>query len=92
VNIEEAGLLAPVPDLKDRPGNVHIEESHRSCLGSRTVDFRSFFRSLAQIGYCRPVIFESFSSAVVSPNLINTLGIGQDSAHLAAHANTYIRS
>ena len=56
---------------------------------------REFFRGLARIGYDGPVVFESFSSAVVSPELSNTLGIWrnlwQDSDDLAAHANRFIR-
>jgi D-psicose/D-tagatose/L-ribulose 3-epimerase len=75
---------------------VHIGESHRGYLGSGTVDFGSFFRGLGRIGYDGPVVFESFSSAVVNANLSNTLGIWrnlwQDSADLAAHANTFIRN
>ncbi|MDQ1607183.1 MAG: D-psicose/D-tagatose/L-ribulose 3-epimerase, partial [Microbacteriaceae bacterium] len=96
MNIEEAGLLAPVLDVGGRLGYVHIGESHRGYLGSGTVDFGSFFRGLGRIGYDGPVVFESFSSAVVNANLSNTLGIWrnlwQDSADLAAHANTFIRN
>ncbi|MDQ1549117.1 MAG: D-psicose/D-tagatose/L-ribulose 3-epimerase [Microbacteriaceae bacterium] len=96
MNIEEAGLLTPVLDVGGRLGYVHIGESHRGYLGSGTVDFGSFFRGLGRIGYDGPVVFESFSSAVVNANLSNTLGIWrnlwQDSADLAAHANTFIRN
>jgi D-psicose/D-tagatose/L-ribulose 3-epimerase len=77
-------------------GYVHIGESHRGYLGSGTVDFDSFFRALAVIGYDGPVVFESFSSAVVHPDLSNMLGIWRnlwtDGADLAAHANTFIRN
>ena len=44
---------------------------------------------------CGPIVFESFSSAVVSPALSNTLGVWrnlwEDSADLAAHAQRTIR-
>ena len=37
------------------------------------MDFQGLFRGLAAIGYAGPLTFESFSSAVVSPSLSNTL-------------------
>lgn len=95
MNIEESGLFEPVLDAAPRLGYVHIGESHRGYLGTGTVDFGSFFRGLSRVGYDGPVVFESFSSAVVSAELSNTLGIWrnlwQDSADLAAHANRFIR-
>ncbi|TFD76442.1 sugar phosphate isomerase/epimerase [Cryobacterium sp. Sr8] len=95
MNIEESDLFSPVLDAADRLGYVHIGESHRGYLGSGTVDFDSFFRALARIDYDGPVVFESFSSAVVNEDLSRMLGIWrnlwQDSGDLAAHANTFIR-
>ena len=95
MNIEESDLAQPVLDTGARLGYVHIGESHRGYLGTGTVDFGSLFRALARIGYDGPVVFESFSSAVVSPELSNTLGVWRnlwdDSADLAAHANRFIR-
>ena len=59
------------------------------------MDFDSFFHALSSTGYDGPVVFESFSSAVVSRDLTGTLGIWRnlwdDSDDLAAHANAYIR-
>jgi D-psicose/D-tagatose/L-ribulose 3-epimerase len=95
MNIEESDLFSPVLDVAERLGYVHIGESHRGYLGSGTVDYGSFFRGLARIGYDGPVVFESFSSAVVNEDLSRMLGIWrnlwQDSDDLAAHANTFIR-
>ncbi|MEV8265989.1 sugar phosphate isomerase/epimerase [Microbacterium sp. NPDC076911] len=95
MNIEESDLWQPVLDAGDRLGYVHIGESHRGYLGTGSVDFPSFFRALDRVGYDGPVVFESFSSAVVSAELSNTLGIWrnlwQDSDDLAAHANRFIR-
>lgn len=95
MNIEESDMFSPVLDVADRLGYAHIGESHRGYLGSGTVDFGSFFRGLARINYDGPVVFESFSSAVVNQDLSRTLGIWrnlwQDSDDLAAHANTFIR-
>jgi D-psicose/D-tagatose/L-ribulose 3-epimerase len=96
MNIEEPDMFTPVLDAGSRLGYVHIGESHRGYLGSGTVDFDSFFRALATIGYDGPVVFESFSSAVVHEDLSNMLGIWRnlwtDGDDLGQHANTYIRS
>jgi D-psicose/D-tagatose/L-ribulose 3-epimerase len=95
MNIEESDLFQPFLDTGARLGYVHIGESHRGYLGTGTVDFESTFRALARIDYDGPIVFESFSSAVVSPTLSNTLGIWRnlwsDSEDLAAHANRFIR-
>jgi len=96
MNIEEPDMFTPVLDAGSRLGYVHIGESHRGYLGSGTVDFDSFFRALATIGYDGPVVFESFSSAVVHPDLSNMLGIWrnlwEDGDDLGRHANSYIRN
>jgi D-psicose/D-tagatose/L-ribulose 3-epimerase len=95
MNIEESDLFQPFLDVGDRLGYVHIGESHRGYLGTGSVDFASTFRALARLGYDGPITFESFSSAVVSATLSNTLGIWRnlwsDGDDLAAHANRYIR-
>lgn len=95
MNIEETDMFRPVHAVGDRLGYVHIGESHRGYLGTGSVDFDAFFRALDDTGYDGPVVFESFSSSVVSAELSNTLGIWrnlwEDSADLAAHANRFIR-
>ena len=57
---------------------IHIGESHRGYLGTGSVDFGGLFRGLAKMGYAGPLTFESFSSAVVSPSLSNTLCVWRD--------------
>lgn len=95
MNIEESDMSSPVLEAGDALRYVHIGESHRGYLGTGTVDFATFYRALARIGYDGPIVFESFSSAVVSEALSNTLGVWrnlwEDSADLAAHANRVIR-
>jgi D-psicose/D-tagatose/L-ribulose 3-epimerase len=96
MNIEEPDMFTPVLDAGSSLGYVHIGESHRGYLGSGTVDFDSFFRALAKVGYDGPVVFESFSSAVVHPDLSNMLGIWRnlwtDGEDLGRHANSFIRN
>jgi D-psicose/D-tagatose/L-ribulose 3-epimerase len=95
MNIEESDMWQPVVDAGPQLGYVHIGESHRGYLGTGSVDFGGFFRALDRISYDGPIVFESFSSAVVSESLSNTLGIWrnlwEDSDHLAAHAHRFIR-
>ena len=94
MNIEETDMVRPVLAAGDRLGYVHICESHRGYLGSGNVDFASFFRALAEIGYQGPIVFESFSSAVVAPDLSNALCIWRDlwtdSEDLARHAMQFM--
>lgn len=95
MNIEESDMVTPVLDTVEKLNYVHIGESHRGYLGTGTVDFDSFFKALARIDFQGPIVFESFSSAVVAPDLSRMLGIWRnlwtDGAELGAHANAYIR-
>ncbi len=95
MNIEETDMFSPVLDTADLLSYVHIGESHRGYLGTGSVDFDGFFSALHRIGYDGPVVFESFSSAVVAPDLSRMLGIWRnlwsDSDELGAHANSFIR-
>jgi D-psicose/D-tagatose/L-ribulose 3-epimerase len=95
MNIEESDMFAPVLDAAPLLRYVHIGESHRGYLGTGSVDFDTFFKALGRIGYDGPVVFESFSSAVVAPDLSRMLGIWRnlwtDGDELGAHANAFIR-
>lgn len=95
MNIEESDLFQPFLDTRERLLYVHIGESHRGYLGTGSVDFGAAFRAMDRIGYSGPIVFESFSSTVVSATLSNTLGIWRnlwdDGDDLAAHANRFIR-
>ena len=75
-------------------GYFHVGESHRGYLGTGTIDFRTIFRSLADIGYTGTITFESFSSAVVDPNLSNVLAVWRnlwsDGEDLARHAKDFM--
>jgi D-psicose/D-tagatose/L-ribulose 3-epimerase len=96
MNIEEDGFVLPVEQVGDRIGYVHIGESHRGYLGSGTIDFDSFFAALRATGYQGMVTFESFSSAVVHPDLSNDLAVWRnlwdDGDDLARHAHSFMAS
>jgi D-psicose/D-tagatose/L-ribulose 3-epimerase len=95
MNIEESDMFQPVLTAQGLTNYVHIGESHRGYLGTGTVDFDTFFKALSVVKFDGPIVFESFSAAVVDPNLTGTLAIWrnlwQDGMDLAKHANAYIR-
>lgn len=94
MNIEEDGYRTPILACGDRLGYFHIGESHRGYLGTGTIDFDEIFAALADIKYTGPITFESFSSAVVDPQLSNTLAVWRnlwsDSMDLATAARSFV--
>lgn len=95
MNIEETDMASPVADAGEALTYVHIGESNRGYLGTGTVDFDALFRALHRSRFDGPIVFESFSSAVVDPDLSRMLGIWRsmwtDGDDLAAHAARFIR-
>jgi D-psicose/D-tagatose/L-ribulose 3-epimerase len=96
MNIEESDLAGPVLRSGGRLGYVHVGENHRGYLGSGSLGFPRLYQALATIGYSGPVVFESFSSAVVSTDLSRMLGIWRevwsDNEDLGRQAAGYMRS
>lgn len=96
MNIEENGFRTPILLCGERLGYVHVGESNRGYLGTGTIDFDEFFGALADIDYTGPLTFESFSSAVVDPQLSNTLAVWRnlwtDGMDLAVSAREFISS
>ncbi|MBS0444390.1 MAG: sugar phosphate isomerase/epimerase [Proteobacteria bacterium] len=94
MNIEESDLESALIDTGAMLGYFHIGESGRGYLGAGNIDFDRVFRGLAKAGYDGPITFESFSSAVVNPQLSGILAIWRnlwdDGADLARHAKGYI--
>lgn len=94
LNIEEPDTVHPVLVAGDRLGYVHVGESNRGYLGSGDIGFAGFFRILHRTGYTGPIVFESFSSKVIAPELSNALCIWRDpwddSEDLARHAHRFI--
>jgi D-psicose/D-tagatose/L-ribulose 3-epimerase len=94
MNIEERDFATPVELCGPRLGYVHVGESNRGYLGTGTVDFGQFFTALRTVGYEGVITFESFSSAVVSPTLSNTLAVWRnlwdDGEDLARAARRFV--
>ena len=70
------------------PGGVWRIRAARPCRW--TVDFDTLCTTLREVEYAGPVVFESFSSAVVHPTLSNQLAVWRnlwdDGEELARHA------
>jgi D-psicose/D-tagatose/L-ribulose 3-epimerase len=96
MNIEEQDFVSPILAAGSQLGYVHVGASHRGPLGTGNIDFDSFFGALAKIDYKGTITFESFSSAVVSPELSSTLGIWRnlwtDNKSMAKSAREYIEN
>jgi D-psicose/D-tagatose/L-ribulose 3-epimerase len=80
MHIEQADMAGPVRRCaaEGRLGYVHVGESHRGHLGTGSLDLPGLFRALAEVGYAGPIVFESFSSAVVSPAFASALAVWRD--------------
>lgn len=95
-NIEEHDLaeVTRIAAGSGRLGYVHIGESHRGYLGTGTIVWEPFFAALSEVSYRGPIVFESFSSAVVSDRFASALGVWrnlwEESAELTAHAHGFL--
>ncbi|HSK91050.1 MAG TPA: sugar phosphate isomerase/epimerase family protein [Euzebyales bacterium] len=98
MHIEERDMASPVRRCAaaGRLGYVHVGESHRGHLGTGSLDLPGLFRALVDTGYGGPIVFESFSSAVVSPAFAAALAVWRDlwtdSTELARSAHRHMRA
>jgi D-psicose/D-tagatose/L-ribulose 3-epimerase len=94
MNIEEGDVAGAIRRYRGRIGYVHVNESHRGYLGTGSIDFRAFFRALAEVGYAGVVTFEAFSAGVGDPKLADSLAVWRqlwaDTDDLAASARAVI--
>lgn len=96
MNIEEADMARAIVETADYLGYFHFGECHRGYLGTGSIEFEPVFKALAQINYNGPLVFESFSSKVVDPQLSNILGIWRnlwtDGDDLITHARDFMQA
>ncbi|WP_420395057.1 sugar phosphate isomerase/epimerase family protein [Nioella sp.] len=96
MNIEEADMARAIVETGDMLGYFHLGESHRGYLGTGSIDFAPAFEALAQIDYSGPLVFESFSSEIVDPQLSNILGVWRnlwtDGGDLIGHARDFMKA
>lgn len=95
MNIEEGHIGQALLDAREHLGYVHVAESHRGYLGTGHTDWPAFFAALARIGYDGPITFESFSPAVLGPELAGLIALWQprwtDPDDVATKALAYMR-
>lgn len=95
MNIEEGDIGLALERVKDRLGYVHVAESHRGYLGTGNTDWPKFFGTLARIGYAGPITFESFSPAVLGPEMAGLIALWRepwtDPDDVATKALAYMR-
>jgi len=96
MNIEESNIVHAVlkAGQAKRLGYVHLGASHRGYLGSGNIDFPKFLQVLVEINYQGPLVFESFSSKIIQPQLSSALAIWRemwtDSHDIASSARKFI--
>jgi D-psicose/D-tagatose/L-ribulose 3-epimerase len=94
VNTEEPDQVTPVRVAGPLLAYVHAGENHRGYLGSGSIDWPALFKALQIAGFRGPITFESFSGAVLDPDLSHTLGLWRnpwtDPAAVATHARRFI--
>lgn len=96
MNIEEHSVSNAITRNHAHIGHVHIGESHRGYLGTGSVDFPTVFRTLADVGYDGPIVFEAFSPAILNAGIANALAAWRShwssSDDLARHSLAYMRA
>jgi D-psicose/D-tagatose/L-ribulose 3-epimerase len=94
MNIEEGDVAGAIRRYRGKIGYVHVNESHRGQLGTGSIDFSSFFRALAEVGYQGAITFEAFSAGIGDPKLADSLAVWRrlwtDTDELARGARAYI--
>lgn len=94
-SIEEVSVPAAVVAAGPRLGYVHMSESHRGRLGTGTIDWSAFARTLDAAGFTGPVTVETFSSAVIDDAAAIDIGLWRqmwtDPTELAASTIDFLR-
>jgi D-psicose/D-tagatose/L-ribulose 3-epimerase len=88
MNIEEADIPAAIHRHASLLGYAHVADSNRGTLGGGHFDLKGFFRALASVGYEGDFTVESFSSKVLSANLVGGVRLWREAWSDAAEAAT----
>ena len=75
MNIEEADIPAAIKRNADYLGYSHLAESNRSRLGGGNFDFAAYFRALAVAEYRGDFTVESFSPAMLTPEIVGAVSL-----------------
>ena len=86
MNIEEGDIPATIHRNAALLGYAHVADSNRGTLGGGHFDLTGFFRALAAVGYGGDVTVESFSSKVLSADLVGGVRLWREAWTDAATA------
>lgn len=86
MNIEEGDIPAAIRRNAAHIGYVHVADSNRGALGGGHFDLKGFFSALASVGYEGDFTVESFSSRVLSANLVGGVRLWREAWADAAEA------
>ena len=96
MNIEESDVAGAVARNADLLGYAHVAENTRGALGAGSFDFKAYFRALVRAGYTGGITLESFSNALVGPDLSGAIGLWRrqwsDSEAAAGAALAFLRA
>jgi D-psicose/D-tagatose/L-ribulose 3-epimerase len=70
MNIEEENSATAIEQHGRLIGYVHVADNSRGMPGSGAFDFEGLFRALARVNYSGDITLESFSPAVVGPEVV----------------------
>lgn len=86
MNIEEGDITAAIHRNADLLGYAHVADSNRGMLGGGHFDLTAYFRALASVGYAGDFTVESFSSKVLSADLVGGVRLWREAWTDAAAA------
>jgi D-psicose/D-tagatose/L-ribulose 3-epimerase len=86
MNIEEGDITAAIHRNAAHLGYAHVADSNRGTLGGGHFDLTGFFRALASVGYAGDLTVESFSSRVLSADLVGGVRLWREAWTDAASA------
>jgi D-psicose/D-tagatose/L-ribulose 3-epimerase len=96
MNIEEGNIAAAIHRNADLLGYAHVADSNRGLLGGGHFDLVVYFRALESAGYTGDFTVESFSSRVLSADLVGGVRLWrqawQDSTEAARVALEVMRT
>ncbi|MEX0347422.1 MAG: sugar phosphate isomerase/epimerase family protein [Rhizobiaceae bacterium] len=96
MNIEEPDVSSAIARTADFLGYAHVAESNRALLGGGNFDFAAYFRALAAANYSGDFTVETFSPAVLSPDIVGAVSLWRqqwaDSEAAASSALDFMRS
>lgn len=86
MNIEEGDIAAAIHRNAGLPGDAHVADSNRGMLGGGHFNLSGFFRALAAEGNGGNVTVESFTSKVLSADLVGGVRLWREAWTDAATA------